>query len=53
MKEYDVVIVGLGPTGGTLANLLAIQGYSILILEKENSFYPLPRAVHFLSLIHI
>ena len=39
MKEYDVVIVGLGPTGGTLANLLAIQGYSILILEKENSFY--------------
>ena len=40
MKEYDVVIVGLGPTGGTLANLLAIQGYSILILEKENSFYP-------------
>ena len=53
MKEYDAVIVGLGPTGGTLANLLAIQGYSILILEKENSFYPLPRAVHFLSLIHI
>ena len=47
MKEYDVVIVGLGPTGGTLANLLAIQGFSILILEKENSFYPLPRAVHF------
>ena len=46
MKEYDVVIVGLGPTGGTLANLLAIQGYSILILEKENRF-PLPRAVHF------
>ena len=47
MKEYDVVIVGLGPTGGTLAILLAIQGYSILILEKENSFYTLPRAVHF------
>ena len=44
MKEYDIIIVGLGPTGGTLANLLAIQGYSILILEKENSFYPLPRA---------
>ncbi len=22
MKEYDAVIVGLGPTGGTLANLL-------------------------------
>ncbi len=47
MKKYDVVIVGFGPTGGTLANLLALQGFSILILEKEKSFYPLPRAVHF------
>ncbi len=47
MKKYDVVIVGLGPTGGTLANLLALHGFSILVLEKEKSFYPLPRAVHF------
>ncbi len=47
MKKYDVVIVGFGPTGGTLANLLAMQGFSILVLEKEKSFYPLPRAVHF------
>ncbi len=47
MKKYDVAIVGLGPTGGTLANLLALQGFSILIIEKEKSFYPLPRAVHF------
>ena len=47
MKKYDVVIVGFGPTGGTLANLLALHGLSILVLEKEKSFYPLPRAVHF------
>ena len=47
MKMYDVVIVGFGPTGGTLANLLALNGFSILVLEKEKSFYPLPRAVHF------
>ena len=47
MKKYDVLIVGLGPTGGTLANLLALHGFSILIVEKEKSFYPLPRAVHF------
>mgnify|MGYP001161244044 FL=1 len=47
MKKYDVVIVGFGPTGGTLANLLALHGFSILIIEKEKSFYPLPRAVHF------
>ena len=47
MKKYDVVIIGFGPTGGTLANLLALHGFSILIVEKEKSFYPLPRAVHF------
>ncbi len=47
MKKYDVVIVGFGPTGGTLANLLALHGFSILVLEKEKNFYPLPRAVHF------
>ena len=47
MKNYDVVIVGLGPTGGTLANLIALGGYSVLILDREKSFYPLPRAVHF------
>ena len=34
MKEYDVIIVGLGPTGGTLANLLALNGFSILILSN-------------------
>ena len=38
MKKYDVVIVGFGPTGGTLANLLALHGFSILVLEKEKSF---------------
>ena len=47
MKEYDVTIIGLGPTGGTLANLIALNGFSVLILEREKSFYPLPRAVHF------
>ena len=47
MKNYDAVTIGFGPTGGTLANLLALHGFSILIVEKEKSFYPLPRAVHF------
>ena len=35
MKEFDITIVGLGPAGGTLANLLAMHGFSILILDKE------------------
>ncbi len=47
MKEFDVAIIGLGPTGGTLANLIALNGFSVLILEREKSHYNLPRAVHF------
>ena len=27
--DYDLVIVGLGPTGGTLANLLALNDLSV------------------------
>jgi len=34
-KNYDVVIVGAGPSGSTLARLLASSGFSILLLEKE------------------
>ena len=37
MKEFDVTIVGLGPAGGTLANLLAMHDISILILDREKS----------------
>ena len=45
--HYDVVIVGLGPTGATLANLLALCGLKLLVLEREPALYKLPRAVHF------
>jgi 3-(3-hydroxy-phenyl)propionate hydroxylase len=44
---HDVAIVGLGPTGATLANLLAQQGLRVLVLEREPDIYPLPRAIHF------
>jgi len=44
---YDVVVIGLGPTGATLANLLGLWGVNVLVLEKESAVYPLPRAVHF------
>lgn len=44
---YDVVVVGLGPTGATLANLLAISGLNVAILDREAGQYHLPRAVHF------
>jgi 3-(3-hydroxy-phenyl)propionate hydroxylase len=43
----DVVIVGYGPVGATLANLLGLRGIKTLVLEREVSVYHLPRAVHF------
>ena len=45
--DHDVVIVGLGPTGATLANILGEYGLDVLVLEREAGVYPLPRAVHF------
>ena len=45
--HYDVIIIGLGPTGGVLANLIAKHNISVKILEKESKLYNLPRAVHF------
>lgn len=45
--QFDIVIVGLGPVGATLANLLGLQGVSTLVLERESEAYHLPRAVHF------
>jgi 3-(3-hydroxy-phenyl)propionate hydroxylase len=44
---YDVAIVGYGPVGGVLANLLGQAGLSVLVLDREAGVYPLPRAVHF------
>ena len=44
---YDVAIVGYGPTGATLANLLGQAGLRVLVLEREAAAYHLPRAVHF------
>lgn len=45
--DCDVVIVGCGPVGATLANLLGKQGVSAIVLEREPGIYHAPRAGHF------
>ena len=46
-KHFDVAIVGCGPTGATLALLLACYGVRTVIIDKALDIYPLPRAVLF------
>ena len=45
-QPYDVIVVGLGPTGLTLAHLLGRRGLSVLVLEREPEFYGNARAVY-------
>jgi 3-(3-hydroxy-phenyl)propionate hydroxylase len=41
-----VAIVGLGPTGATLANLLGRAGVRTVVYERSLAPHPLPRACH-------
>lgn len=43
---YDVVILGCGPTGVVLANLLGELGCRVAVLEREPEVHPIPRATH-------
>ncbi len=46
-KNYDIAIVGYGPTGVTLANLLIKMGLEVLVIEREPAILQLPRAIRF------
>ncbi|WP_162237474.1 bifunctional 3-(3-hydroxy-phenyl)propionate/3-hydroxycinnamic acid hydroxylase MhpA [Sphingobium sp. Leaf26] len=45
-KSYDVCIAGFGPVGAVLAALLGAQGRSVVVLERDQGPFPLPRAAH-------
>lgn len=45
--DADVVIVGCGPVGCTLAALLARRERRVIVLERDLDLFPLPRAAHF------
>ena len=44
--DVDVAVIGAGPTGMTAATLLAAHGVNCVVLERQPSIYPRPRAVH-------
>jgi 2-polyprenyl-6-methoxyphenol hydroxylase-like FAD-dependent oxidoreductase len=47
MSEYDVAVIGYGPTGMTLAALLGQLGRRVVVLERYTGLYNLPRAACF------
>jgi 3-(3-hydroxy-phenyl)propionate hydroxylase len=46
-QVYDLIIVGCGPVGATVANFLGQYGLSTLVLEAAADLHSLPRAIHF------
>jgi 3-(3-hydroxy-phenyl)propionate hydroxylase len=46
-ESYDVAIIGLGPVGSVLANILGQYGVKTVALDREKVAYHLPRAVMF------
>ncbi len=46
VPHVPVIVIGAGPTGATVATLLAQYGVECLILDRWSQVYPQPRAVH-------
>lgn len=42
--DIDLMVVGLGPVGDTLAALARLHGLSVIAIDRASEPYPLPRA---------
>lgn len=45
MDRFDVVVVGMGPVGATIACLLGRAGLSVAVLDRELAIFDKPRAI--------
>lgn len=43
--KYDVLIVGCGPSGAILANMLNQKGYKVAIFDRDKEVFHAPRAM--------
>lgn len=44
-SRTQVIVVGLGPVGAVMANLLAHQGLDVLVIEAATEIFAAPRAI--------
>jgi 3-(3-hydroxy-phenyl)propionate hydroxylase len=42
--DVDVLVIGFGPTGATLAGLAAVRGLRVVVVDRDTEIFPLPRA---------
>ena len=45
LQEREVAIVGAGPVGLMIANLLGLAGIRVVVLERNKGLLGLPRAI--------
>ena len=45
--ECQIAILGYGPVGATLANLLGAAGLDVVVIERDTEVFAQPRAIHF------